>query len=186
MGQVHVERTSSIPFRPRVPRQLRITQSYRFAPPYGSLPNWEMPPGDDGKRTLSHPLRYSMARPMRNTVGSSNGRPTTWTASGRPSVPKPTGTVIAGWPVRLNGLDCSGHADACASVSKCGAVARLTAVTRPSYRASTLSTSALRRRLRRSALRYSDAVIEIPATNRLTVTSPKSAQRCWRFALCNA
>ena len=32
-------------------------------------------------------------------VASSSGRPTIWTASGRPDAEKPAGTDAAGWPV---------------------------------------------------------------------------------------
>jgi hypothetical protein len=34
-------------------------------------------------------------------VASSSGRPTSWTASGRPAASKPAGTDAAGWPVTL-------------------------------------------------------------------------------------
>ena len=37
-----------------------------------------------------------------SSVSSPSGLPTIWTLVGRPSSPKPSGTMIAGWPVTLN------------------------------------------------------------------------------------
>ena len=38
------------------------------------------------------------------TLASSKARPASWKASGKPSLPKPQHTVMAGWPVTLNGM----------------------------------------------------------------------------------
>jgi hypothetical protein len=62
---------------------------------------------------------------MRNTIGSSNARPVICAPIGSPLAPSPVGTLIAGWPVTLNGIVWIGDADDSASVgsSKRGAVA---------------------------------------------------------------
>src|SRR5580692_7076778 len=64
-----------------------------------------------GNGTFSHPDDTSIARQTRNTVASSNGRPAICTPIGNPSEPNPTGTLIAGWPVTLNGIVCIGDAE---------------------------------------------------------------------------
>ena len=84
----------------------------------------------DGSATASHPDSVSTARAMRNSAGSSNGRPTSCTEIGNPSAPSPTGTLIAGCPVTLNGIVCIGEAvdSASTGASKRGAVASVEAV----------------------------------------------------------
>ena len=54
-------------------------------------------------RLPAHGRACSNSAAMRNRRASSPRRPTSWIAIGRPSLWKPQGSVIAGWPVRLKG-----------------------------------------------------------------------------------
>ena len=51
----------------------------------------------------AHGRSCSICAASESSVASSSGRPTSWTASGKPSGVKPIGTEAAGWPVWLNG-----------------------------------------------------------------------------------
>ena len=48
-------------------------------------------------------VERSYARATRRTVASSNGRPTIWSETGRPSGPKPHGATAAGKPSKFQG-----------------------------------------------------------------------------------
>ena len=54
-------------------------------------------------RLPAHGRACSNSAAMRNSRASSPRRPTSWIAIGRPSLWKPQGRVMAGWPVRLKG-----------------------------------------------------------------------------------
>src|SRR6185437_6253617 len=87
-----------------------------------------------GKGTFSQPDNFSTARPMRNTIGSSNARPVICTPSGKLFGASPTGTLIAGCPLTLNGMVCIGDAEDIASIdsSNRGAVLRAESVSNAS------------------------------------------------------